>query len=134
MSTLPTSEPVVNPESLPFWEATTRDVLLLPRCEDCGTVIWHPRMFCPICHSRNVTWFEASGHGTIYSFTVSTRGQGPWAEVAPYVVAYVELDEGPRLLTNIVDCDPAALAIGQEVQVVFDDAGAYKFPRFTTLD
>jgi hypothetical protein len=87
-------------------------------------------MFCPVCHATSVTWFEASGEGTIYSYTESMRGQGPWAEVAPYVVAYVDLEEGPRLLTNLVDCDPASLEIGQRVHVVFEVAGDYKFPRF----
>jgi uncharacterized OB-fold protein len=134
MSSLPTDPPVVNPESEPFWEATKRDVLLLPRCDACGVVIWHPRTFCPVCHTRSVSWFEASGRGTIYSYTEHTRGQGPWSDVAPYVVAYVDLDEGPRVLTNIVDCDANKIEIGQTVTVVFDDAGEYKFPRFTPTE
>lgn len=134
MSTLPTTEPTVNPESAPFWEATARGVLLLPRCRECGEVIWYPRRFCPVCHSRAVEWFEASGRGSVYSYTVSMRGVGPWVAVTPYVVAYVELEEGPRVLTNLVDCDPDTLAIGQAVRVVFDDAGAYKVPRFTPAD
>lgn len=131
MSSLPTNAPAVNPESAPFWEATKRDILLLPRCQSCSTVIWYPRGFCPVCHSRSVSWFEATGRGTIYSFTTSMRGMGPWAEAVPYVVAYVDLEEGPRVMTNIVDCDPDSLEIGQDVTVVFDPAGDYKLPRFT---
>lgn len=130
MSNLPTFPPSPAPELAPYWEATQRDVLLVPRCRACGKSFWYPRAFCPICHSEDLAWEEAGGGGTIYSFTVAQRGQGPWAEVAPYVVAYVELDEGPRMLTNIVDCDPSSLAIGQRVTLTLDPAGEYKIPRF----
>jgi uncharacterized protein len=131
--TLPGTEPQVNPETLPFWEASVNDVLLLPRCDDCGFVIWYPRLFCPVCQSRSVSWFEASGRGTIYSFTVSERGVGPWAEVAPYAIAYVDLEEGPRVLTNIVDSDLGLLEIGDAVTVRFEPAGAYKLARFVKV-
>jgi uncharacterized protein len=127
---LPTTSPAPSPETAPFWEATKRDVLLVPRCDACGATFWYPRFFCPFCHAKNISWLEASGKGTIYSFTVSMRGWGDWAEVTPYVVAYVELDEGPRMLTNIVECDPDELEVGQRVAVVFDQAGEYKYPRF----
>ncbi|MDQ3106808.1 MAG: OB-fold domain-containing protein, partial [Actinomycetota bacterium] len=70
------------------------------------------------------SWFEASGHGVVYSFTVPRRGQGPWKDVAPFVVAYVELDEGPRILTNLVDVDPDAVSIGMPVEVTWHDTGA----------
>jgi uncharacterized OB-fold protein len=134
MSRLPAAAPHPAPELAVYWEATRRDVLLVPRCRSCGERFWYPRGFCPLCHSQDLAWDEAAGGGVIYSVTVATRGPGPWAEVAPYVVAYVELDEGPRLLTNVVDCDPDSLAIGQRVSVVFDQAGDYKIPRFRPDD
>ena len=130
MTGLPVVEPQPTVENAPFWEAAAAGRLVLPRCTACSTVIWYPRAFCPACRGFAVEWFEASGRGTVYSFTVSYRGQGPWREVAPYVIAYVELAEGPRVLTNIVDCDPETVAIGLPVAAVFDPAGAAALLRF----
>ena len=123
MSDLPTRAPRVDDETRPFWAATAEGRVHLPRCDRCGLVIWYPREHCPDDHG-SVTWVDLSGRGSIYSFTVVRRGAtGPWREHPDYVVAYVELDEGPRLLTNIVDCDPEALSIGAAVEAVFDDTG-----------
>jgi uncharacterized OB-fold protein len=123
---LPAPAPVVTPEIKAFWDATAEGRLVLPRCADCQTVIWFPRPFCPQCASTNITWFEASGGGSVYSFTVNRRGVADlpaYREVGTYVLAYVELDEGPRIMTNIVDCDPDDIQIGQRVEVVFHDTG-----------
>jgi uncharacterized OB-fold protein len=130
VSELPTNPPVPTPETMAFWEATQRDVLLLPKCDACGELHWYPRGFCPFCHKGNIFWIEASGEATLYTYSVSMRGRDRWAEVTPYVVAYVELAEGLRILTNVVDCDPESLEVGQKLSVVFDEAGDYKFPRF----
>jgi uncharacterized OB-fold protein len=128
---LPAPAPPINPESRPYWEATAEGKLLLPRCTTCGTVIWYPRTICPACGSRDVGWFEAAGRGTIYSFSVNRRGMGDYQGIDSYVLAYVELTEGPRMLTNIVDCDPQSLAVGQQVEVVFHDTGkGSALPRF----
>jgi uncharacterized OB-fold protein len=121
--TLPVTPPVPNPETEEFWAATAEGRLLLKRCSACGEVIWYPRAICPACHATTTDWFEATGHGRIYSYTVSRRGEGPFKGAAPYVLAYVELDEGPRLLTNIVDCDVEGVRIDQPVTVVFVDTG-----------
>ena len=127
---LPAPPPQINSETKPFWDATAQAKLLLPKCAACDTVIWYPRAFCPACSSFDVTWFEATGRGTIYSFTVNRRGQGDYRDRA-YVVAYVELGEGPRVLTNIVDCDMDALAVGQSVEVVFHPtSNGAALPRF----
>lgn len=128
---LPAPAPEVTPETRPFWEATAEGRLVLPRCEHCATVIWYPRALCPECGSTSVSWFEASGRGRIHSFTVTRRGQGAYRSAGPYVLAYVELDEGPRMMTNVVDADPEALAVGQAVTVVFSDTGeGTALPRF----
>jgi uncharacterized OB-fold protein len=128
---LPTRAPTVNPETAPFWDATAEGRLLLLRCDDCGAVIWYPRGVCPDCHGRSTTWFEASGDAIVYSSTVTRRSQGGWRDAAPYVLAYVELAEGPRIMTNIVDCDPDDVHIGQAVTVVFHDTGeGLAVPRF----
>jgi uncharacterized protein len=139
-SALPVPEPSPTLETEPFWAAARDDRLLLPRCDDCDTVVWYPRRFCPQCHSRSVSWFEATGRGTVYSYTVVRQAPGDWKEAVPYVIAYVELDEGPRLLTNVVGCDPDAVEagrpveIGQPVAVVFErsPSGA-GVPRFRPL-
>ncbi|HZT65310.1 MAG TPA: Zn-ribbon domain-containing OB-fold protein [Acidimicrobiales bacterium] len=129
-SGLPTAEPRPTVENHPYWEGTAQGRLVLPRCTACGTVIWYPRAFCSSCRGTDVEWFEASGRGTIYSFTISHRGQGPWRDVAPYVVAYVELEEGPRVLTNVVGCDPDEVKVAQPVEAVFEPAGEYALLRF----
>jgi uncharacterized OB-fold protein len=113
------------PELAEFWRAAGEGRLLLRRCDDCGHPIWYPRAFCPDCGSLRTSWSQASGRGHVYSFTVVHRSTVPgYREVVPYVVAYVELAEGPRVLTNLVDCDPGDVRIGMAVSVVFHDAGA----------
>jgi uncharacterized protein len=107
-------------ESRPFWEGLTAGQLRLQRCARCAGVVWYPRGLCPLCGSVDLVWFTASGQGSIYSFTVVRRAPEPFGSAVPYVVAYVELDEGPRVLTNIVHCDPGLVRIGQPVQGVFD--------------
>jgi uncharacterized OB-fold protein len=131
---LPAPAPLVNPEVKPFWEATAEGRLLLPKCLECASLIWYPRPFCSSCASTRVEWIQASGRGAIYSFTVNRRGQADLAayrEAGVYVLAYVELEEGPRVMTNIVDCDPDSVSIGQQVEVVFHDTGqGTALPRF----
>lgn len=125
-SGLPAQPPTPSLETQPFWDAAAEGRLVLPRCDACGFVIWYPRRFCPECSGRTITWFAASGAGTIYSCTVTRKGQGAWSEVGPYVLAIVELTEGPRLMTNVVGADPASVRIGAAVEVVFDGG----LPRF----
>ena len=107
------AEPSINMETEAYWDATKQDKLLLKSCEDCGETHWYPRAICPHCSSSNTVWFEASGKGKIYSFSVMRR-----AEI-PYVMAYVTLAEGVTILTNIVECDFETLEIDQDVEVVF---------------
>ena len=121
-SPLPAPAPRPNLETQAFWDATAEGRFLLRRCEN-GHVIWYPRFLCPVCRSTETSWFEASGRGTVYTFTVVRRGQGEWAAAAPYVTAYVELDEGPRVLTNLVDVEVDQVRIGMPVEVVWHDTG-----------
>ena len=131
---LPAPSPPVNPETREFWSATAQGRLLLKRCLDCGSVIWYPRAICPECSSLRTEWYEASGRGRIYSYTINNRGEGAYQGLPPFVLAYVELDEGPRLMTNIVGADPAGLTIGAPVEVVFHDTGdGTALPRFRPL-
>ncbi len=119
-SSLPVRKVEVTTETQPFWDAAAGGQLVLPRCVDCGATIWYPKGFCPLCTSWSVEWVKASGRGIIYSFSITRKGAGVWAENSPYVVAYVELDEGPRVLTNIVGCNVDDVHIGMSVSVVFD--------------
>ena len=118
--------PPINEESEPFWEATREDRLLLKRCNACRAFHWYPRSRCPECHSDDAEWVESPGLGTIYSH--STMRRVP----EPYTLAYVTLDEGVTLLTNLVECDPDALEIGQRVRIVWRETeDGVKVPDFT---
>ncbi|MFI0405852.1 Zn-ribbon domain-containing OB-fold protein [Actinomadura sp. 3N508] len=128
---LPATPPVTTPDTAEFWKATTEGTFLGRRCDDCGSAIWYPRPICPFCHGSNTRWEEFSGRGSVYSYSVVHRAGGAWKGVTPYVLAYVELEEGPRVMTNIVDCDVTKVAIGDAVEVVFEDTGnGSALPRF----
>lgn len=128
---LPTPAPIVTTDTEEFWRATSEARLVLRHCNTCGAFIWYPRPICPFCHSTDTDWREASGRGSIYSFSVVRRSTGVYADAVPYVLAYVELDEGPRMMTNIVDCDSADVSVGQAVEVVFHKIDAtMALPRF----
>jgi len=118
--------PVPNPETKPFWEAAAEGRLLLKRCQSCGEVHYYPRAYCPFCGSGETEWQPASGGGTIYSYSVMRRAE------APYAIAYVTLDEGVTMMTNLVDCDLDAIRIGQRVRLVFKPTeGGPPVPAFT---
>jgi uncharacterized OB-fold protein len=105
--------PTVYPETEAFWKAAGEGRLLVKRCTACGENHHFPRSICPFCFSDKTEWRDASGRGTIYSYSVMRRVE------VPYVIAYVTLDEGVTVMTNIVDCDPDAVRIGQRVKVKF---------------
>jgi uncharacterized protein len=131
---LPVLAPERAAELSPYWSATAQERLVLPHCDTCGFVIWYPRSFCPSCHGRAISWLDSPGTGSVYSYTITRHGPGRYRGVGPYVLAYVELDEGPRVLTNIVDCRPERVHIGQRVQAVFDPVdGAGALLRFTPV-
>ncbi len=123
MSTLPNPAPTVTQANAAFWAATAEGRFQLQRCNECDTVLWFPRRHCPSCWTENVSTFDASGKGVIYSFTVIRKGAMAYKESGPFVVAYVELAEGPRVMTNIVDCDVETVTVGMPVEVVFHDTG-----------
>ena len=114
---------MVTPETERFWAATAEGRLLLPRCTECEAVIWYPKGVCTECSSTDLEWIEASGRGVIYTYSTTWRALGEYAQAVPYVVAYVELEEGPRVLTNIVGCEPSAISIGDPVLAVFENTG-----------
>lgn len=124
MSELPAKAPYPTVETQPFWDATAQGRIDLAVCDECGFIPWYPRGVCPDCQSTDLTWTTMSGNGTVYSYSVTRAGGGrAWREHLPFVLAYVQLDEGPIMMTNIVDCDPDTVTIGMAVTAVFDDTG-----------
>jgi uncharacterized OB-fold protein len=125
--------PVVNADSAPYWQGARDNKLLLQRCSDCGTLRFFPRYLCTECGSDNTGWVEATGHGTVHSFTVVHRAAFPeFQERTPYVVALIDLEEGPRMMSNIVGADALDVVIGDAVTVEFEDRGddGAKVPQF----
>jgi uncharacterized OB-fold protein len=123
-------------ETRGYWEGAGRGELVLQRCTACGTVQHKPRAVCATCLAGDPEHFVASGRGQVYTFTVTHQNQmPPFRDAVPYVMAYVALEEGPRLLTHIVGCEPSAVRIGLPVVVDFqaqarDDGEVFAVPRF----
>jgi uncharacterized OB-fold protein len=118
MSWEPRPVPNVTPETKTYWAGAAEGRLLLCKCNDCGLVYYYPRTLCPDCFSENVDWVEASGSGEVYSYSMTDTMSGWPSDDLPLVVAYVELDEGPRMITNI-DADPDTVEVGTRVEVQF---------------
>ncbi|MBC7780409.1 MAG: Zn-ribbon domain-containing OB-fold protein [Proteobacteria bacterium] len=112
--------PVPDAATEPYWAAARAHRLVMPRCLECDHFHFYPRTLCPQCGSARLEWSACTGNGEVYSFTVVHRAPSPaFAPDVPYVVATVALDEGPHLMTNLVNCAPATVAIGLPVRVVF---------------
>lgn len=109
------ASPQPNPETEAFWNAASGGKLMLGSCKSCGKVHWYPRAICPHCFSDQTELKEASGTGEIYTFSVMKRAP------ISFAIAYVTLDEGPKMMTNIVDTDLDAISIGQKVKLVFKE-------------
>ncbi len=119
--------PAVNPENKPFFDAAANGKLVLKFCNGCKQYHHYPRAQCPYCFSSDTEWLEATGGGTVYTCSVLRRGVP-----VPYCIAYVTLEEGVSMLTNIVDCDLDAVKIGMKVKVVFKPTdGGPPVPMFT---
>jgi uncharacterized protein len=114
--------PHIDEESRPWWEAAQRHELYVQKCRDCGDLRFHPRTLCTACMSSRTEWVRCKGTGKIYTFTVTYQNQASgFRDSLPYVMAWVEVDEGLKMLTNIVDCPPEQVKIGMPVEAVFDD-------------
>ena len=115
--------PVPTPETQFFWDKVRQHELWIQSCNDCSHAFFYPRFHCPRCSSDNVEWFRASGKGTLYSYVINHRPPPGLEEEAPYAIAVVQLDEGPRMMTNIVDVEntPENLVLDMQVEVTFED-------------
>ena len=115
----PRPTPEVTPETERFWSAAADGRFVLPECRDCGLVFYYPRSHCPDCLGDDLEWFDASGRGEVYSYSILERIEGWPEEHLPVVTAFVELEEGPRVMTDLVDCDPDAVSVGTSVEAEF---------------
>jgi len=118
------NQELIKPErdSAPFWRSIGGK-LMVQACAHCSKHFHYPRPLCPFCASTELRWVECTGRAEVYSFSIVRRSD-------PYVIAFVELEEGPRLLTNIVDCDMESIRIGDALSVVFHDANGIATPMF----
>ena len=128
--------PRLDEESKGFWEGCQRHELYLQRCRGCGTLRYYPRALCPHCLADDPEWVLSSGRGSVYTYTVCYQNQAAgFRDELPYVLAYVELDEGVRMLTNIVGCRPEGVHIGMRVEVSFDDVTPeVSLPKFKPME
>ena len=127
--------PQITPLNQPFWDGARNGKLVMQRCKDCQSWVWCPRPVCGECGSDLLEWTELSGHGKIFAFTVIREVVGRalrgFAPDIPYVTAWVDLDEGPRFCSNIVDCAIESVHIDMPVEVVFHDTGeGVTLPKF----
>ena len=118
---LPKPRPEPTPTSAPFWSALDDDQVRLQRCDACGAWVHYPRARCPRCLSDRLAWNEVSGHGSVLTFTVARQPTArSFSDEVPQLLAVVELDEGVRMTTNVVDCPNDELAIGMRLEVTFE--------------
>jgi hypothetical protein len=128
--------PVPTPDTAPFWEAAKRGELRLQYCADCRQYYFYPRALCRQCWSSNVEWRTVSGRGRVHTFTINYRAGRASPFPGPFIIAIVELDEGPRLMTNLVgvEADPAVVRCEMPVEVVFEPiTDDITLPRFRPL-
>ncbi len=120
------SKPVprpLNPEwTKPFWEAAKRHELVIPRCKTCDQLFFYPRSECPRCLSNHLEWVKVSGRGRLHTYTIVYQpANAAFRDAAPYIYAVVRLDEGPRLVSNVVQCNIDDVGVDMPLEAVFDD-------------
>jgi len=126
-------EPPVSEVSQPFWDATREHRLLVQWCRACDRPVFFPREVCPTCLDADLEWRESAGTGTVHAITVEHRPQNPmFADRVPYAIALVDVAEGWRMLTNVVDCDPLTVTVGTPVTVTWEPlSDGRNLPLFT---
>ena len=127
--------PVVTEESRPFWDGCREGKLLLQYCDACQHYQFYPRLYCMQCAAKELRWLEVSGRGVVYSYTVIRQNKSPeFVDDVPYNLAIIQLEEGPRMMSNIVDIDLDDLRVDLPVAVVFDPVSdTISLPRFRPI-
>lgn len=114
--------PRPNPETTAYWEGCRKHELLIQRCSHCGEYQFYPRILCSACMSEHVEWVQAAGCGRVLTFTIVRRAVSEaYAPDVPYVVALIQLEEGPKMMSNVIQCNPDSVVVGMPVEVVFED-------------
>jgi len=124
--------PKPTPETMHYWEGTAKGELRIQRCNTCHDAYFYPRLSCPSCSSTDVSWIEASGRARLHTYLISHYPAPGFADDVPYAIAIVELEEGPRMMTNIVGIEntPEALELDMNLEVTFEPRGDYSVPVF----
>lgn len=123
------SAPIIHPDTVDFWDAASKGQFLMRWCLECDKTHWYPRTICPFCFSSETQWRKGSGLGVIYSYSILRRVE------TPFCIAYVTLDEGVSMMTNIVDCNLEQIRIGQQVKLVFKPSdGGPPLPMFSPVN
>jgi uncharacterized OB-fold protein len=118
-----------------FWTFAAQGQLMLRHCKSCGNRMYYPRILCTQCMSTDLDWVEASGRAIVHAFTLIHRAPTPaFRGDVPYPLAIVELEEGPRMMSNIVDCDNEAIIIGMRLELTFEPRGGAALPQFRPAD
>ena len=127
--------PRPDPDSREYWRACREHRLLIQECAVCGHLQFYPRVICTACRGRELGWKEAMGTGSVYSYTVVRRPPSDaFAKDVPYVLALIDLDEGVRLMTNVIGCNPEEVVIGMRVGVSFQDVSPdLALPMFSPI-
>ncbi|RJP16718.1 MAG: Zn-ribbon domain-containing OB-fold protein [Candidatus Abyssobacteria bacterium SURF_5] len=128
--------PDITESTKPFWEGCKAGKLLLPKCRSCGQMFFFPNHFCPECLSEDVDWIDSSGKGVVHTFTIISRPPSDaFAADVPYVVAVIDLEEGPRMLSNVIGIPPEHVRVGMPVEVVFERVSEeITLPKFRPFD
>ncbi len=114
--------PQSRPGTETYWNACRQHELLIQRCSECGTHQFYPRIFCTSCSSKAVDWVPASGHGKVLTWTVVRRAvSAAYAADVPYIIALIELQEGPVMMSKVSSCEPESVCSGMAVEVSFED-------------
>ena len=114
--------PTIVGETKPYWDSCRQEKLMLQKCDRCAEYQFYPRGICANCWSNDIRWVQSSGKGTVWTFTVTYQNRMPGFDDGPYVVALVELEEGVKMFSNVVECEPQQVSIGMPVEVSFVQA------------
>ncbi len=131
-TTPPKPVPVVNTWAQPFWDAAREERLIIQKCSKCGKHVFYPRIACPHCSANSLEWVEASGKGTVYSYTVvEANAPSAFQGDMPFVIAVIRLEEGVQMLSNVIGCDPYEVVCDMPVVVAFETLNdAFTLPKF----
>ena len=121
-SSKPLPRPISPEVTRPFWEAAKRHELVMPRCQTCDHLFFYPRSECPRCLSNHLEWMRVSGRGRLHTYTIVYQpANAAFRDDTPYICAVVQLDEGPRMVSNVVQCDIEAVKVDMPLEAIFDD-------------